>query len=214
MSQIEVSDEDLVARFLFGCSDSFDQIMSRYETKVFNTALYLTSDTDDAESVLHKVFTALYHRLNDDFGKTPLFEWLLQYTLDTAVACLIERKSETEESAESEELKLTSPYDEHAEHFQEKNTALRNAIRETACSLPGEYKALFLLRDIQGLKTSEVARLLDSNVFEVRAKLHEARLIIRDRLLDVLGESSLQEYIKDKKIPMVEDTTVHEHGNL
>ena len=182
------ADHLLVEQFFAGDELSFEQIVSRYENKVFNTALALTEDTSDAEEVLKTVFTSLHEKLSADFGKTPLFSWLIQHTLDTSVSKLIERKSDQIELPAHHREK--SNLHEHVLAFHERNPDLRGALLEAAKGLPQYLKLVFLLRDIQGLTLGKTAAILGLNVFETRSRIHLARLQIRERLLVTLDALS------------------------
>ena len=188
MSQIECSDEELVNRYLGGCQESFEQLVQRYETKVFNTALYLTSDVRRAEEILQQVFLALIARINDDFGKTPLFDWVLQHTLDLSVESLIGAKNNNSDLPSS--ITLSEPFEEHSRSFSTRNAELRTILHTAACNLDEEKKHIFILRDILGVSTQRTAELLATDVFSIRSKLHNARLDIAAELERVLEQKA------------------------
>ncbi len=187
---VEQSDQQLVERFFEGCEDSFRLIVERYESKVFHTALYLTDDTSNAEHVLQSVFTELHHKLDADFGKTPLFEWLTQYTLDLSVQRLIEQKQEAVQLPNHSAEKQTTT--EHVRRFEEANTSIRSALCRAITKLPHHLKFVFLLRDVQGLALTKTANILGLNVFETRARLHQARLVIRRQLAPLVDAQEEQ----------------------
>lgn len=190
MDEALISDGELVFRFLNGSVESFQDIIARYETKVFNTALYLTNDSEGAEDVLHRVFLDLFERLQNDFGKTPLFSWLLQHTLDTALQHLLQ--SCKQDNEEIHNPVLDQPFSAHQERFESRNCALRAALGQATACLSEDARYVFVLRDIQGLPLNEVAEALDMSIFEARAKLHRARLRIRRELSSILRNERLK----------------------
>lgn len=180
-----LTDDQLMKRVLRGCSDSFEVIVERYEAKVFNTALYLTSSVEDAESVLHQVFCDLFERIKADFGKNSLFHWLIQHAMDISVQRLIARHQGND--ALPQTIRISEPFAEHVKHFEENHRRLRHAILDAARELSLEFKQVFLLRDVLGLTTSKTAELLRQDVFSVRAALHAARLQVRARMAESIG---------------------------
>ena len=181
----EISDELVVEQFLAGHDEHFRSLVERFEAKVFNTALYLTESSEDAEEVLQEVFAELYTKLLNDFGKTPLFDWLISYTLDLSVQKLIEKKQESVQLPNHTRAGKT-PTEQHIKDFQINHQSLHSAIRESILAMPYELKCVFLLRDIQGMSLSKTASFLEINVFEARARLHEARMQMRQELKNIL----------------------------
>jgi RNA polymerase sigma-70 factor, ECF subfamily len=189
-----IAENTLVERFFCGDKESFEVLIEQHETKVFNTAFALTDNVGDAEEVVFEVFSALHQKLESDLGKTAIFDWLIQLTLDTAVKKLINKNREDlklpEKSAEKSTLEV------HVNHFENKHKDLRTALREAAMTLPEPLKFVFLLRDIQGLSISKTAAILGLNVFETRARIHSARLEIRTKLSTLLSEKTGEVLLK------------------
>ena len=138
----------------------------------------LTESTEDAEQVLFEVFAALHVKLATDFGKTALFDWLIQFTLDTSVRRLIEKNKETLELPHQKASKATLR--EHTEKFMKDNSEMRSALSSAIAKLPQQLRFVFLLRDVQGMSITKTSAVLGLNVFETRARLHQARLVIRN----------------------------------
>lgn len=189
MKSQEQTDEILIQAYLSGASENFETLVRRYEEKVFTTALYLTSSTRDAEHVLRKVFIALYHKLQTDPGKTPLFSWLIQHTLDAAINKLVTNEGERFHSEWP--MLLDDTLEDHLHSFYENNSSVRYGLGTAVCMLPYDLKLVFLLRDIQGLTIQETARILELNVFEARNRLRKARMTIREELPKLLAEAEL-----------------------
>lgn len=180
--QQSIEDQELLERFFSGDEASFDEIVSKYEQRIFHTALYLTETTEDAEHVLQDVFVELHRKLIEDKGKTPLFDWMLQRTLDISVEQLIVKKQD--EVALPLHSANYQNMSQHVASYEENNPTLRTSLQDATRALPKTLKFPFLLRDIQGLSISRVAAILGINVFEARSRLHQARLRIHEQLAE------------------------------
>jgi RNA polymerase sigma-70 factor (ECF subfamily) len=175
-----IEDQQLLERFFSGEDESFEVIVSKYESRVFHTALYLTETSEDAEMVLQEVFLELHAKLLSDMGKTPLFDWLLQRTLDISVDRLINKKQEVVELPEH--ATTYQSMSEHVTSFTDRHENFCTSLQRATRNLPETLKFVFLLRDIQGLSLSRVSSILGINVFEARNRLHQARLRIHSEL--------------------------------
>ena len=178
-----LEDQELLERFFSGDQGCFDELVAKYEKRIFHTALYLTETAEDAEFVLQDVFVELHRKLVEDMGKTPIFDWLLQRTLDVSVEQLITKKREAI-SLPNHSSNYQSMC-QHVESFESNNQTLRTSLQAATRQLPANLKFPFLLRDIQGLSISRVAAILGLNVFETRSRLHQARLRIHEQLSEL-----------------------------
>lgn len=177
-----LEDQTLLEQFFSGDECSFEEIVQKYESRIFQTALYLTETAEDAEEILQEVFLELHRKLIDDMGKTPLFDWLLQRTLDISVERLIERKQDDAAlPAHSESYESMS---QHVSNFTEERGDLCSSLQRATRNLPESLKFVFLLRDVQGLSLTRVSAILGINVFETRTRLHQARLSIHQGLAE------------------------------
>lgn len=185
----ELSDEELTELYLAGEQARYFELVERYETKVFNTALYLTDKVEEAEAVLTEVFLELAEHLKVDDGKTPLFAWLLQLTLDKSVHALISANA-TKRDALPESITLSTPFEEHSDAYQRRNYSLRFAFQSAVMDLSSDAKIAFVMRDIHGKKISEIADVLDQTVFEVRSLIREARRAIGGQINRILERAA------------------------
>ncbi len=185
----EISDESLVELYLAGDEERYFELVQRYETKVFNTALYLTDKVEEAEGVLTEVFIELSKQLKIDNGKTPLFAWLLQLTLDKSVHALISA-NETKKGTLPDSITLETPFEDHSEAFARRNESLRYAFQRAVDEISPQAKLAFVLRDIQGKTITEIAEVLDLTVFEVRGLIQNARSAIGTQISRILEKAA------------------------
>lgn len=204
MSFVSQTDQALVEQFFTGCEESFLAIVSKYETKVFNTALYLTNDAEEAELVLSDVFLRLHEKLEEDRGATSLFKWLVQETLDTAVQKLVEQR----ESESSNVERLTSDMQVHTRFFENRNQSIRHLFQNAVRDLPRDIRAVFLLLDVLGIERAQVCEVLAVGELEVRSKLQRARKAILKALSQVVPEIS-SEVVSQKQSASVGEKVVY-----
>ena len=187
MSTTKKSDQELIVEFQKGNQQSFEELISRYSNKVFSLASRLTRNTEDAEEVLQDVFVTVHRKIGGFEGKSSFSSWLYRVTVNAAFMKL--RKRKQDQTVPLEELvqqahvvpALKSPEHTYVDSLSIRNEmleALETAIRK----LPDDYRPVFILRDVDGLTSREVSKILDLTVPAVKSRLHRSRLMLRRRL--------------------------------
>lgn len=188
MANEELNDLELIARFTKGCTVSYEELVNRYETKVHNLAMRLTRNAEDAEEVLQDVFVTVYRKIEGFEGKAKFSSWLYRITVNAAFMKLRKRKQDQSISL-----------DDMLPHIQNKaitqrnafgarsdslalNNEIRDALEQAISKLPEDYRAVFILRDIDGLSNKEVGEILSLSIPAVKSRLHRSRLMLRRRL--------------------------------
>ena len=196
-----LEDTDLIELFKSGCTLSFEELVQRYETKVHNLAMRLTRNAEDAEEVLQDVFVTVYRKIDGFEGKAKFSSWLYRITVNAAFMKLRKRRQDHSVS-----------FDDMLPHLQNKsisnqnsygacsdslalNNEIKQALESAIGRLPDEYRAVFVLRDIDGLSNKEVGEILSLSIPAVKSRLHRSRLMLRKRL-----RRFYEDYSNDSKI--------------
>jgi RNA polymerase sigma-70 factor, ECF subfamily len=153
---------------------AFDALMRQYERLVLMTALRLTGSMSDAQDISQDVFLKLYRNLGK-LETHALSSWLYRVTVN---ACHDQRRRRRpEDPVEYAEQLPTGDADPHQSVTEaERRRVLALSLR----MLPEKERAALVLRDLEGLDTEEVARILGSNVATVRSQVSKARVKVKD----------------------------------
>ncbi len=194
---VERSDEDLAARAAAGDDSAFEQLLGRYEARVYRLARRLTGDDGEAQDALQDAFLQVYRKLGSFRGESRFSTWLYRIATNAA---LMRRRARRRRPAESLEAYLPR-FDEtgahlgepaalqapaHADEWLDRRLLAEKAL-EGVARLPDLYRDAFVLRDLQELSTAEVADLLGLEPAAVRQRVHRARLMLRGYLGDLVG---------------------------
>jgi RNA polymerase sigma-70 factor, ECF subfamily len=188
-------DNELVSGFRAGDVSCFEELMNRYHAKAFGLASRLTKNQEDAEEVLQDVFVTVFRKLEGFEGKSAFSSWLYRITVNAALMKL--RKKRRDESLAIEDVPEAKnvPSCPEGSDQAEKITLraeVRHALESAVARLADEYRVVFVLRDIEGIPTGEVARMLDLTVPAVKSRLHRARLMLRGDLAQYVDH--IEEY--------------------
>lgn len=170
----------LVAKAQDGDSASFEALVLENQTKVYNLALRMVGSEEDAFDMSQEAFIKAYNSLGSFRGDSRFSVWL--YRLTTNV-CLDFLRAEARKShgsltymGEDEENKELEIPDERfsPEKLTEKK-ALREAVNRGLMRLPKDYRAILLLREIEGLSYEEIAETLSLEAGTVKSRIFRAR---------------------------------------
>jgi RNA polymerase sigma-70 factor (ECF subfamily) len=195
----ELSDEKLVRSFVETHNEeAFNEIVNRYGDKVYRTALRITHNPSDAEDVLQDVFVTLIEKLDTFHEESKFSTWLYRVAANSSFLHLrTEKKKKNEVSLENYvsydedgtlkgvEVKDWSDRPDEALLNKEEMEIIERAVNE----LPVPYRAVFHLRDVEGLTDYETAKVLGLSVSAAKSRIHRARLFLRDKLSDYFSQN-------------------------
>ncbi len=170
------------------------QIVKNYEEMVYNLALRLTNNTDEAEGVLQETFLRVLESLDTFRGDAKLGTWIYRIATNYALMKLRKRKrklyslDEYQLDADSDYATFNRSIEENPEAMLH-NNELRDAMNKAIETLPPKYKTAFILKDVQGFSLQEVADIVEMNVATVKTHIHRARVYLRDRLAEYVEEA-------------------------
>ena len=188
--KIEDSDTELVEAINAGRHDLFQDLVKRYENKLYNFGLRMCGDTRDAEDMVQETFLNVFKYLKDFRYETKFKNWL--YRIAASICIKKRRKSKfapdrelsLEEFLPKEDAQTPGSIPNWAQLPLEKllNEELSKMLQEAIISLPKKYRVVVILRDLEGFSTAETAQILNIGESNVKVRLHRARLYLRDIL--------------------------------
>jgi len=183
-----LTDEVLIEKTKGGDNSAFEELVKKYEKKIYNLALRLTGNPDEAGDVFQETFLKAYHSLNRFKGEANFSTWLYRIALNIFLMKKRKEKGKVFESidmplftAEGEMTKEIPDWSTNPEAEIE-NKELKNILTKALASLPEEYRAVLILRDIQRLSNKEVSEILKLSIPAVKSRLHRARLFLRNEV--------------------------------
>ena len=172
----------LIERAAKGDKAAFEQVMIHSEQRVMAMTWRMLGNEADARDASQEVFLRVYKYLGRFRGDQDFFAWLYGITVNVCRDFLKKRQSHNsrfvsfgEDAGEAHEVA-----DEHADAEQVLvQTQQRELIAKAMGTLPFKERASIVLRDVEGLSTEEVARIMKSSATTVRSQISSARKKIR-----------------------------------
>jgi RNA polymerase sigma-70 factor (ECF subfamily) len=180
----------LLAGMQAGDDGAFAACVRTYCGRMLVVARRLLGNEADAEDAVQEAFAAAFQGIGRFQGLSSLGTWLHRIVVNAALARLRRRQRHPEQSIEDllphfgegeHQLNPPVPWKAEAEtglQMQETRDLVHSCIRR----LPESYRAVLLLRDIEGLDTEETARQLGTSAGVVKTRLHRARQALRTLL--------------------------------
>jgi RNA polymerase sigma-70 factor (ECF subfamily) len=185
--ELGTSDVALVYSAKQGDMTAFEELIERHTAMIFRIAMNITGSREDAEDVVQDTFLKAFQHLRHFEERARFSTWLTRIAVNEALTKLRRsRRSQTisidEEADESMSLGDRIA-DWRPNPEQSYNGAqLRALLQESLASLPDHYRVVFLLRDVEGLSIADTAGMLGLSVPNVKSRLLNARLKLRQGL--------------------------------
>ncbi len=172
-----IDDEMLVAQFKSGNQKAFDELMKRYERRIFGYLLRSVRNYEDAEELTLEVFFKAYRALNSWEPKAKFSTWL--YTIASNLSIDYHRSKSRkpvfmleDEDVIEKRLVATDISSNPEKYLEDKERG--RIIREAVDELSSKQKAVFMLTRYEGLQIKEVAETLGLAEGTVKIHLHRA----------------------------------------
>lgn len=183
-----LTDKNLIEKTKNGDNSAFEELVKKYEQKIYNLALRLTSNPEEAGDILQETFLKAYRSLNSFKGEANFSTWL--YRIAMNIALMRKRKEKGKIFESLDRILPTTEGELHKEipdwstnpEAEIENKEVRNILTNALASLPDDYRAVLVLRDIQNLSNKEVSEILKLSIPAVKSRLHRARLFLREEV--------------------------------
>ncbi|MCB9744016.1 MAG: sigma-70 family RNA polymerase sigma factor [Alphaproteobacteria bacterium] len=179
------TDEELVRRFKDGDRHAFNEIVRRYQSRVFSLCLRWMGDRQIAEEVAQDVFIATFKALGRFRGDAKLSTWIFRVTVNHCKNRRLYRKRRHTERHEALEGNQRddpdAPNRQLADEDAPSPEVLRNQseadhiLQDALEALDADQREIIVLRDIEDLSYEEIADLLELPRGTVKSRLHRAR---------------------------------------
>jgi RNA polymerase sigma-70 factor (ECF subfamily) len=180
-------EQELLAALRRRDEAAFSQLFEAYSDRVYRLAVGLLENEVEAEGVVQDTFMRLIERLDQFEGRSKLSTWLYRVAYNLCQDRLRKRKpiSTLVEEVDDEGTIPTPTILIDWEQLPERcltAAEISRELDEAIATLPPKLKAVFILREIEGLSTQACAEALDISVSATKVRLHRARLLLREQL--------------------------------
>ncbi len=188
------SDLEIVKRVQNGDVAAFDQLVTKYRSRVYSVVYNLTSNREDAADLTQDAFIKSFQSINRFQGQSSFFTWLYRIAVNSTLTHLRKNRLRTffsfEKLKEDDKVSteviaaLTDTTGADHETFARE---LQEKLNEAMQKLSIRHRTVITLFEIDGLGHQEIAEIMNCSVGTVRSRLHYAKQLL---------QSELQSYIR------------------
>ena len=187
----EQTDTALIEQVLGGNTGLFELLMRRYNERVYRAARAIVRDEYEAEDVMQQAYVNAFTHLRQFNGSAQFSTWLTRIAINEALA-RVRRRGKYE--AFDEERSNVEPFMMHNPAENPERQAftheLRGLLEWAIDALPNGTREVFVLREVEGLNTAEVAECLGVSEDVVKTRLSRGRATLRRLLLERTGATA------------------------
>ena len=186
-------DAQLIEQALGGHSEAFGQLVLKYQDRLFNTVFHVVGHAEDARDIVQEAFVQAFVKLDSFRQHSAFYTWLYRIAFNVAMTSRRKRRPalSVDRGKENGNVEPADDEDDPAERLERKERCRQ--VRHAIGQLPEEYRAVLVLREMDGCCYDTIAEVLDLPVVTVRSRLHRARLQLRDQLKEMLAGEGMRE---------------------
>jgi RNA polymerase sigma-70 factor (ECF subfamily) len=187
----------LVSAAKAGDASAFEELVNRYERKIFRLGMNITQNREDAEDVMQEAFLKSYTNLARFQGDSRFYTWLVRIAVNEALMKLRKRRPNQfslDEPLNDGEDPVFREIEDWGPSPEQKfaQTELNEILNSVIAELDPIFRVAFLLRDVEGISTEETAQILGISEAAVKSRLLRARLKLRQKLNKYFKRSEAQ----------------------
>ena len=187
-----LEDRALVRRAKSGDLAAYDELVRRYQERIYATLYHMTANHEDANDLAQEAFIKAYHSLRSFKGDSTFFTWLYRIAVNRTINFLKQRKHKTHLSLNDLDFNaehdpdLVALISDKTPRREAGLTELQEKLNAAMLQLSDTHRLVVALHDVQGLSHEEISRIMDCNVGTVRSRLFYARQQLQSLLSDYL----------------------------
>lgn len=184
-----------------GDVEAFEQLVEAYGKKVYNLALRMTGNHDDAADLAQEAFIRVFKSISGFKEQSSFSTWIYRITTNVCLDEIRKRKNKKVISLDEDirmddgEMKRQVVSEDPLPDELAEREELRSIVNAAINSLPEDQRIVITLRDLQGLTYEEIARILDCPGGTVKSRINRARQALRN-VLSARTELLYGDYVK------------------
>jgi RNA polymerase sigma-70 factor (ECF subfamily) len=187
-----VDEMDLVKRARQGELSAYDELVRRYQERIYATVYHMTSNHEDANDLAQDAFIKAYHALKSFKGGSSFYTWVYRIAVNKTINFLKQRKNRAQMSLDDLDLNaehdpdLVALISEKTPRREVNLSELQEKLNIAMQKLSEPHRLVVTLHDVQGLSHEEIAKIMECNIGTVRSRLFYARQQLQGYLSDYL----------------------------
>jgi RNA polymerase sigma factor (sigma-70 family) len=187
-----VAEMDLVRRAQTGDLAAYDDLVRRYQERIYATVYHMTSNHEDANDLAQDSFIKAFQALKSFKGGSSFYTWLYRIAVNKTINFLKQRKNRMHMSLNDLDFNtennpdLVALISDKTPRRDAGLKELQEKLNAAMLKLSEPHRLVVVLHDVQGMSHEEVAQVMECNIGTVRSRLFYARQQLQSLLTDYL----------------------------
>ena len=183
-------ESELVRRASKGDLDAYDELVRRYQERIYATIYHMTSNHEDAIDLAQETFIKAFQALKSFKGGSSFYTWIYRIAVNKTINFLKQRKNRAHMSLNDLDFNaehdpdLVALISDKTPRREINLTELQEKLNEAMLKLSEPHRLAVTLHDVQGMSHEEIAEIMDCNIGTVRSRLFYARQQLQAYLSD------------------------------
>jgi len=189
---VPTDETELVGRARRGDLSAYDELVRRYQERIYATVYHMTANHEDASDLAQEAFIKAFHALRSFKGGSSFYTWVYRIAVNKTINFLKQRKNKAQMSLNDLDLNaehdpdLVALISEKTPRREVNLAELQEKLNIALQKLSEPHRLVVTLHDIQGLSHEEIAKIMECNIGTVRSRLFYARQQLQAYLSDYL----------------------------
>jgi RNA polymerase sigma-70 factor (ECF subfamily) len=192
-AQADVSELDLVRQCQAGQTEAFDELVTRYRTRIFAMIYNMVHNEQDAWDLAQESFVKAWRSIKRFRGRSSFYTWIYRIVMNVTIDWLRKKQvkgagAEFDDSIQLKEIdpaSKTVPKADPLPHARMERSEIRSRIDRAIQQLSPDHRAVILMKEIEEMQYHEIAEALDCSIGTVMSRLFYARKKMQTLLKDL-----------------------------
>jgi RNA polymerase sigma factor (sigma-70 family) len=177
-------ENEVIGRIIKGEKELYEVIMRKYNQRLYRIARSIIKNESEIEDVLQETYIKAFIHLDQFEGRSQFSTWLTRILINQANACLLKKKKLQNSVSNniSENIKDEMSSIDAGPDQQMVNKELKKYLEDAIDHLPENLRAVYIMREVEGLNVAETAECLNLSPENVKTRLHRSKAMLKDLL--------------------------------
>ena len=189
---VQTGEMELVRRAQKGDLEAYDELIKRYQERIYATVYHMTSNHEDANDLAQDAFIKAFQALKSFKGGSSFYTWLYRIAVNKTINFLKQRKNRLHMSLNDLDFNtennpdLVALISDKTPRREAGLKELSEKLNEALLKLSEQHRLVMVLHDVQGQSHEEIAEIMNCNIGTVRSRLFYARQQMHAWMADYL----------------------------
>jgi RNA polymerase sigma-70 factor (ECF subfamily) len=195
----ELTEALIIEKILDGQIELFEILMRRYNELLYRTIRSYINTESDTEDTMQDTYIKAFQKLYQFKNEAKFSTWLIRIGINEALQR--KRKAQKYKTVALQQEDKVLQIEDHDIMDPERKTMYKESshfMEKAIDTLPEKYKIVYMLKEVEGIGISEISNSLDLTNSNVKVRLHRARIMLRDSILNMTDHSTIFDFGNSK----------------